>query len=229
MAARQTDTPQRERGDIRRQIVAAADEVIQRQGLRAATTRAIAECAGCAEGSIYRYFPDKHALLLEVMKERYPDFTALMEALPEMAGTATVRRNLEKVATAAIRFYHGIMPVVAGAMAEPKLLEEQRRYFEETKRGPMRTFGVLSTYLRREQKLGRVATTLSPDYAARTLLGACWSHAFMVEHLGAAAATAPDETYAKEIVRCLMEGIEPRQRQANGTRSRSGAKTGAAR
>src|SRR5436305_8062909 len=93
-------------------ILAAAEELIRDRGLMGATTRAIAERAGCAEGSIYRYFPDKHAIIHEIVRASFPEFLALVETLPDRAGTGTVRRNLEQIAVGALGFYRLILPIV---------------------------------------------------------------------------------------------------------------------
>jgi hypothetical protein len=41
------------------------------------------------------------------------------------------------------------------------------------------------------------------------LLGACWSHVFMLELLGDEAAIGDESEFAREVVRTLMEGIDP--------------------
>ena len=194
----------------RDQIVTAAERVIQRNGLSGATTRAIALEAGCAEGSLYRHFPDKHALLVEVVKRRFPRFIDIIHALPDRAGTATVQSNLVEVAVAALEFYRAIVPVVGGAMAEHALLAEQRRYFEEQQRGPMHSYGVVADYIRREQRNGRLAKGVSADHAARLLLGTCWGQACMIEVFGQAADMGSDQEFGTRIVHTLLEGIGPR-------------------
>lgn len=201
---------------IRMHILAAAEEIIHDRGLRAATTRAIAERAGCAEGSIYRYFVDKHALFMEIIRTRFPEFLELISTLPDRAGTGTVRRNLEEVARMALGFYRVIVPMVIGAMAERELLEEQRRHFHETKGGPMKALRSLSTYLRKEQRLGRISEKASPEHVTRTLLGACFSQAALEELVGDEASLGTDDHYAREIVRNLMEGLNPRSEPARG-------------
>jgi AcrR family transcriptional regulator len=195
---------------IRRHILAAAEEIIQDRGVRAATTRAIAQRAGCAEGSIYRYFVDKHALFMEIVRTRFPQFLELISTLPDRAGTATVRKNLEEVARTALGFYRAIVPVVVGAMAERELLEEQRRHFQETKGGPMKAVVAVSTYIRKEQRLGRISEKVSPEHATRTLLGACSSQALLEELIGDEAVLGTDDQFAREIVRTVMEGLNPR-------------------
>lgn len=200
----------------RGQILTAAEEIIQARGLRGCTTRAIAERAGCAEGSIYRYFTDKHALFMELVRTRFPQFHELTSTLANRAGTSTVRKNLEEVALTALGFYRIILPTVVGAMAERDLLEEQRRHFEETKGGPMKAIGAVSTYVRKEQRLGRISDKVSAEYATRLLLGGCFSHALLHELVGDDAWLASDEQYAHEIVRTLMEGMNPRRETPKG-------------
>ena len=196
--------------DIRRQIVEAAEGLIADRGLKGATTRAIAARAGCAEGSIYRYFPDKHALFMEVVRTSSPEFLSLMDSLLDRAGQGSVRRTLEEVGVAALGFYRAVMPMAAGAMAERELLMEQRRHFQETKRGPMHAIGVLTGYVRKEQRLGRVSERVSAEHVARVLLGTCFAQAFMMDLLGEEAKLGSDDQFAREIVGSLIEGLQPK-------------------
>lgn len=204
----------------RAHILAAAEQLIRDRGLKGCTTRAIAEIAQCAEGSIYRYFPDKHALFMEVMANRFPTFTETMLTLPDRAGTSTVRRHLQHVVQVAFEFYQEILPMMAGFLAEHKLLVEQRRYFQETKRGPVRTFGLLAQYIRNEQRLGRINEAASPDHVTRVLLGACWAQAFLVELLGEDAWLGSPDDFAKGVVRVVMDDLSPKQHPAPRTAGR---------
>ena len=194
---------------IRDHILAAAQEIIAARGLKGATTRAIAERAGCAEGSIYRHFPDKQALFMECVRSRFPEFISMMEALPERAGTGTLRRNLEEVARAALDFYRNLMPMVGGLMSEHALLHEQRRYFHEHQTGPMKSFRLLTEYLAREQRLGRVSDRVSAAFSGRALLGACWTQAFMLELHGEDANAGSDDRFAHDLVAALWRGLSP--------------------
>jgi AcrR family transcriptional regulator len=197
--------------DIREQILSAAERVVIDRGLGAATTRVIAETAGCAEGSIYRYFPHKHALFIEVIKRRYPEFMNVLASLPDRVGKGTVQKTFEQIVAAALQFYRGLIPLVAGTITEHKLLQEQRRHFEETESGPMKVLNGVAEYVRREQRIGRISTRVSPSHASRALLGAAFGQAFMEELLGPAIALGSDEEFAKEVVRVLMEGMSPRR------------------
>jgi AcrR family transcriptional regulator len=199
--------------DIREQILSAAERVVIDRGLGAATTRVIAETAGCAEGSIYRYFPDKHALLIEVIKRRYPEFMTVLGSLPERVGKGNVQKTFEEIVAAALQFYRGLIPLVAGTITEHKLLQEQRRHFEETESGPLRVLNGVAEYVRREQRVGRISTRVSPSHASRVLLGAAFGQAFMEEVLGPAIALGTDEQFAREVVRVLVDGMAPRKPQ----------------
>ena len=193
---------------IRQHILDATEQVIQDLGMKCATTREIARRAGCAEGSIYRYFPDKAALFHEIVKTRFPKFLDLVQTLPDLAGAGTVRKNLEAVALNALSFYREIIPMVVGAMSDHELLLQQRRHFEEREGGPLRVIRLVATYLRKEQKLGRMSDQASPEHATRLLLGACFSQAILEALIGEDARVGSDQQFARDIVRILMDGAD---------------------
>jgi AcrR family transcriptional regulator len=194
---------------IRAHILEAAEGLIRAEGLSACTTRAIALRAGCSEGSIYRHFADKHALLTEIVHSRFPAFLEIMRSLPGRAGTGTVTGNLETVARAALGFHRAILPLVTGPMNDHDLLAQQRRHFRETDGGPMRMFADLARYLSDEQARGRVSAAASPDHVARMLLGTCFAQAFVEAFVGEEARLGDDETFVSGVVGTLMAGLEP--------------------
>jgi AcrR family transcriptional regulator len=201
-----------EREGIRAQIVRAAREIIAERGLAAATTRAIAERAGCAEGSIYRHFPDKRALLIECAKARFPEFIELVASFPGRVGNATVSENLQELAAGAMRFFRGVVPMLSGVVADRELKLAQRQFFLETNTGPLRQLDALTKYLEGERRLGRVAAGTSPRHAARMLMAGCFAQAFLLELMGDRAAIGTDDRYARELVRTLLGGIAPKGR-----------------
>jgi AcrR family transcriptional regulator len=195
----------------RQQILAAAERVIQDLGIKGATTREIARRAGCAEGSIYRYFPDKQALFHEIVKSQYPQFLDLLQTLPELAGTGTVRKNLEAVVVNALGFYRVITPMVVGAMSDRELQEQQRRHFRERQGGPLVSIGMVASYLSNERRLGRISERTSPEHLTRLLLGVCFSQALLEALVGDDAKVGTDQQFARDIVRTLMDGAESRK------------------
>jgi AcrR family transcriptional regulator len=193
----------------RRQILQAAEELIVSDGFRAATTRAIAERARCAEGSIYRHFPDKHALIAEVVRSRFPAFLELVSSLPDRAGQGSVRATLEEVVSAALVFHRRVLPLVVGPMGNHELLLAQRRHFKVTDTGPMKVFAALTSYLSAEQRLGRVSPALPAEHATRVLMGTCFAQAFREEMLGEEAVLGSDETFVAGVVTTLLVGLQP--------------------
>ena len=96
--------------DRRAQIIAAARRLFAHRGFDATTTREIATEAGISDALIYRYFPDKHAILAALVDEaiavfqglpKPPDQAAVpLENLLELLGTGfvdTIRANLDLV------------------------------------------------------------------------------------------------------------------------------------
>src|SRR5690348_1956451 len=51
----------------RNQILDAATQVFSEKGFHGATIREVAQAAGIADGTIYNYFANKHALLLSIL------------------------------------------------------------------------------------------------------------------------------------------------------------------
>ena len=193
----------------RRVILEAAEDVIRRRGMGGATTRAIAARAGCAEGTIYRHFPDKDTLLCEIIRCSFPEFHELMSSLPARAGAGTVRRTLEEVGRHALRFFRGVIPLVAGPLNDHDLLLQQRRFFADAHTGPLVTFATVEDYVAREQDLGRVAATASPPHVARLLLGACFVQAFVEAIMGDEASLGSDAEFVAASVDALLPGLEP--------------------
>ena len=79
-------------------ILIAADRVLARVGLAAATTREIAAVAGVSIGTLYRYFPSKDALFIALVQHRWRVETgALGELISSLAGCASLRKTIEEV------------------------------------------------------------------------------------------------------------------------------------
>jgi AcrR family transcriptional regulator len=201
------------RGTTREEIIRATTELIDEQGVLSATTRAIAERARCAEGSIYRYFPDKHALFHAVLFDRFEAFWVMLEELPGRAGQGSIRENLERIAVEALRFYRGIGPMVGAQLSSPKLMAEQRAAWAREGGGPMRALRAVRAYVESEQQLGRIDPNAEPEIVGRELLGTCFAHAILeslVGEMGTATDRAgeplDDERYVHLLVATILRG-----------------------
>jgi len=66
--------------ETRDRILDAAARVFGRHGYAAGTTNRIAEAAGLSVGSLYQYFPNKDAILVELVRRHVREGTAAVEA-----------------------------------------------------------------------------------------------------------------------------------------------------
>jgi AcrR family transcriptional regulator len=100
--------PRRPAAERRRQILAAARTLFAERGFHATTTRDLATAADINDALIYRYFPDKQAILAALIDEAIAVFQELptppdqapppLDQLLELIGTAfvhTARANLD--------------------------------------------------------------------------------------------------------------------------------------
>jgi AcrR family transcriptional regulator len=67
-----------------RRVLDAADQVLAEQGPGAFTTTRIAQAAGIPVGSVYRYFPDKEAIIEALAVRYWSDFEDLVAAAAEV-------------------------------------------------------------------------------------------------------------------------------------------------
>jgi len=69
-------------------IVEAAAHILVKHGYDAFTTNRVAERAGVSIGSLYQYFPNKDALLSELMRRHVAEIERGVEEMAELARTA---------------------------------------------------------------------------------------------------------------------------------------------
>ena len=99
--------------------------------------------------------------------------------------------------------------MLPGALSDRELLEAQRSHWKATGAGPARAFNSVREYIRREQRLGGIRPDVSPDAAARMILGPCFAQAMLVELIGEEDAGPADRRFAGTVVRTALRGIAP--------------------
>jgi AcrR family transcriptional regulator len=89
-------TPQTEE-DTRTKILQAALQLFARQGYDGTTTRDLAKLAGVAEGTLFRHFANKKAILIEVATTGWVDIlTDLLTELSEMGSYKAVSQVMRR-------------------------------------------------------------------------------------------------------------------------------------
>src|ERR1700722_12204086 len=104
MAYRRSPRMAEQLADKRELIMRAARRLIARGGFRAAQITAVAARAGVSTGSIYRHFPSKAALFIEVLSAAVGHESAILEQIPGAKGMASLRlqRAVESFARRAL-------------------------------------------------------------------------------------------------------------------------------
>lgn len=191
----------------REEILAAAEQVIRERGVTGATTRQIAQVAGCSEGSLYNHFANKQELIAHAVRERMAGFPQRAQAMAELAGTGEVRANLTELAELAIAFFRSIAPMMAAMMADPATMQRRAEAIDAAGHGPRRTVQAVVDYLRAEQALGRVRREAHPEGAALALVGACFQQAVLAQVFGERLALLDDASAAREIAGAIVDGL----------------------
>lgn len=185
----------------RDRILDAAAEVMRAHGVAHATTKEIARAANCSEALLYKHFPDKTTLLLQVLRERMPPYST--EAVP---GKRTVESNLTAIAHGALRFNLRGFPMMLSVVAQPELMAAFRDSLAEHGAGPRYPVTVIARYLAAEQELGRIASAVDPEAVAALLMGACFQQGFLAYFDGK---EDLPKSVAAGLVRALMQDLRP--------------------
>ncbi|MEQ1440765.1 TetR/AcrR family transcriptional regulator [Fontimonas sp. SYSU GA230001] len=91
MAYRRSPLMQERLAENRQRIVRAARKLIARDGFRGASMTAVAAAAGMSTGALYRYFPSKAELYVELLTEAVRHECTILEGIVSGRGTARQR------------------------------------------------------------------------------------------------------------------------------------------
>jgi len=194
--------------NTRKQILDAAQRLIEAGGFTRLTTKEIAQEAGCAEGTIFKHFERKEDLCLAVVLENSPKFKDMIAQ--KHAGEGPVRKNLEDIALAAIRFSDKLIPLAAALFADANLLARHRQILQESGRGPKDVFDLIAAYVSDEQQIGRINREAVPLAVGALLLGPCFHWAFLRQGMGKNLLPMNDQ--ATSLVSTLTRGLSPATR-----------------
>jgi len=196
--------------ETRAKLIDATVAVVREAGYARATTRAIAEAAGVAEGTIYRHFADKQQLFFAAILERHQVIVEWVTRLPELAGTGTVRDNLTESLTRLSELRSDLLPLELSVMADPDLAREHRRGL--TASDPLGPLpgppSSIAAYLAAEQRLGRIRADVEPVQSAIILLATLFGIAMVPRPPDVALGVGGD--LIGPAVALLLSGLEPR-------------------
>ena len=94
---RLSNRPPQSEGETQARILKAAQKLFARQGYDGTTTRDLAQAAGVAEGTLFRHFTNKKAILIEVATQGWVDIlTDLLTELSEMGSYKAVAQVMRR-------------------------------------------------------------------------------------------------------------------------------------
>ena len=161
------------RGNVTRErLLTATRDVVRRVGYANATTRAIAEAADVAEGTIYRHFPDKITLFFAAALSGKESTLEALATLPDQAGKLSVNENLTEALSRLAELRKNLMPLELALRTDPEIIrrhEDLGRIMDKDLQLPP---NAIATYLMKEQEKGRVRPDLDPLGTAVLLLSA---------------------------------------------------------
>jgi len=105
--------------DRRRAIIKAVLPLLVAEG-PGVTTRQLAAAAGIAEGTIFRVFPDKHALIHEAIKVSM-DPAPVQQALSEIHSEATLQEQMTEAARILIERFDEVIALVSSLRNAPPI------------------------------------------------------------------------------------------------------------
>jgi AcrR family transcriptional regulator len=196
-----------------RSLIEAANAVFAEHGYDAATTRAVAERAGCSEGLIHRYFGGKRGLLVAVMESKAAEvLDELRSALPD---SDSVQEDIEQVILwplAVLWEHQDFMRVsVAQATTDPELGRSVAGRIHNQR------VSLVLEKLRRHREAGRIRRDIDLEAVAQAVAG----FGFMLGFMGQVV-IGMDRDYAQRLTvafaSLLTRGISakpPRESQRN--------------
>jgi AcrR family transcriptional regulator len=185
-------------------ILEAAAQVFERHGYAPGTTNRIAERAGISIGSLYQYFPNKDAILVELVRRHLAEGTlALWPHIERLQSGEALERVLPDVVTAMVALHDHSPQLHRVLFEETPLPPLLRSELQSTERALV---DVLASSLRSAEEV----ECRDPQLTARILLGAIegLTHRLVLyppEHATTGAVAAEITRLTRAYLRDLVE------------------------
>jgi AcrR family transcriptional regulator len=147
----------------RREIRGAARRVFARRGVAGTGLTHVAEAAGMGRSSLYHYYPDKSALLRDLLREVMSEEESFFGAV--VGGEGTPLERAERLARALAGLFEK-WSAVARMLFDLRLRETRgfRPFFRRIR-------GHLASLIAEGQRRGEIDPRLDPSLGAATLIG----------------------------------------------------------
>ncbi len=165
MAYRKTESVRARLADKRHRILAAARTLVGEGGWPAAQVSHVAAAAGLATGTVYRYFPSKAELFVEVLSTVSQREVDVLETIAD--GTDTAARRLHAGAAAFVKRAMRNRRLAYALIAEPCDPEIDRARLVYRHAISLR----IRRIVRDGQQSGEFRADIDPDLAATVIVG----------------------------------------------------------
>ena len=176
----------------RRRILEAALELMDETAFSQVTAEAIAERAGTSKATVYRWWPNKAAVVIEAFRE------AVAPELP-LGDTGSLREDLTAQLCNFARVLSGrggrmLRSFVMAARSDPELAAAFRTIWSDPRRNEARQM------LRKKQGSGQLRADADLDLMLDSMYGPLY-YRFLVKNEN------PSQKYAEALARLVIEGL----------------------
>lgn len=177
----------------RRRILQAALDLMDEVAFAQVTAEAIAERAGASKATVYRWWPNKAAVVIEAFRE------AIAPELP-LEDTGSLRKDLTSQLQNFARVLSGrggrmLQSFVVAARSDPDVAAAFRSIWSDPRRKEARKM------LRRKQASGQLRRNTDLDLVLDSLYGPLY-YRFLVKN------EPPSQKYAGALAALVVEGLE---------------------
>lgn len=179
---------------IRRAILNAARALLDEQGPAALTMEAVAQRAGVGKPTVYRWWPNRHAVAMAALMDAPPDRAAAPRAGSSLQQLE--QQLLDVAHTLATRSGRHVTAIIAAADPDSEVAKAFRHHFVLARRGEGRA------WLEQAMQQGELRADLQLEVAADQIYGALFFR-LLLGH-------APvDAAFVRSLLAQVLRGLAP--------------------
>ena len=188
-----------DRVEQRREIRSAARHVFARRGVAGTGLTHVAQAVGMGRSSLYHYYPDKAALMRDLLREVMTEEESFFAAL--VAGEGTPLERAERLARALAGMFQ-TWSAVARMLFDFRLRETRgfRPFFRRIRNH-------LASLIAEGQRLGEMDPRLDPCLGAATLIGTV--DGLLLQHLVDPSAFSDAQALEDALVLAVRKLLQP--------------------